>query len=255
MRRLLRALPALLLIAVLLGAWEGYVDTGGVDSLILPPPHEVASSLWNDRGLLWGSFLVTAREVLLGIVLATALGLVLALAIHFFHTVRVAVLPLVVASQAIPIITLAPVLVFWLGFGIFPKLLVVALVSFFPIVITTLDGLASVDPNLLKLMRTFDATRLRTFRQIEFPAAVPGIFTGAKIAAAIAVIGAVFAEWTGSSSGLGYLIEQSIPQLLSARGFAAVVVLSVFAITLFGLLTLAERLAVPWAYQPRGEPS
>jgi NitT/TauT family transport system permease protein/putative hydroxymethylpyrimidine transport system permease protein len=252
-RPILRAIPALLLIATLIGAWELYVDTGGVDSLILPSPHQVASSLWNDRGLLWTNFLVTAREVLLGIVVATVLGLVLAIAIHFFHPVRVSVLPLVIASQAIPIVALAPILVFWLGFGILPKLVVVALVSFFPIVITTLDGLASVDPELIKLMRTFDATRVRTFRQIELPAAVPGMFTGAKIAAAVSVIGAVFAEWVGSSSGLGYLLEQSIPQLLSARGFAAVVVLSLFAITLFGLLTLAERLAVPWAYQPRGE--
>jgi NitT/TauT family transport system permease protein/putative hydroxymethylpyrimidine transport system permease protein len=254
-RRILRALPALLLIAALIGAWELYVDTGGVDSLILPSPHQVASSLWNDRGLLWSSFLVTAREVVLGVLAATMIGLVLAVAIHFFHPIRLAVLPLVVASQAIPIVALAPVLVFWLGFGILPKLVVVALVSFFSIVITTLDGLASVDPELIKLMRTFDATRMRTFRHIELPAAIPGVFTGAKIAAAVGVIGAVFAEWTGSSSGLGYLIEQSIPQLLSARGFAAVVVLSLFAIALFGALTLAERLVVPWAYQPRGEPS
>jgi ABC-type nitrate/sulfonate/bicarbonate transport system permease component len=198
---------------------------------------------------------VTAREVVLGLLVATIIGLALAVAIHFFHPIRLAVLPLVVASQAIPIVALAPVLVFWLGFGILPKLVVVALVSFFSIVITTLDGLASVDPELIKLMRTFDATRMRTFRHIELPAAIPGVFTGAKIAAAVGVIGAVFAEWTGSSSGLGYLIEQSIPQLLSARGFAAVVVLSLFAIALFGALTLAERLAVPWAYQPRGEPS
>lgn len=255
MRRLLRALPAVLLLAALLGVWELYVDTGGVDSLILPSPHEVASSLWNDRGLLWSNFLVTAREVVFGLLVATTVGLVLAIAIHFVHAIRLAVLPLVVASQAIPIVALAPVLVFWLGFGILPKLVVVALVSFFSVVITTLDGLASVDPDLIKLMRTFDATRVRTFRHVELPAAIPGVFTGVKIAAAVGVIGAVFAEWVGSSSGLGYLIEQSIPQLLSARGFAAVVILSVFAIALFGALTLAERLAVPWAYQPRGESS
>jgi NitT/TauT family transport system permease protein/putative hydroxymethylpyrimidine transport system permease protein len=254
-RRILRALPALLLIAALIGAWELYVDTGGVDSLILPSPHQVARSLWNDRGLLWSNFLVTAREVVLGMVIATAIGLVLAIAIHLFHPVRLSMYPVVIASQAVPMVTLAPVLTFWLGFGILPKLIVVALVSFFSIVVTTLDGLASVDPELIKLMHTFDATRARTFRQIELPTAVPGVFTGAKIAVAVSVIGAVFAEQNGSNSGLGYLLFISIPQLLSARAMAAVVILSLFAIALFGLLTLAERLAVPWAYQPRGESS
>jgi ABC-type nitrate/sulfonate/bicarbonate transport system permease component len=145
------------------------------------------------------------------------------------------------------------VLVLWLGFGILPKLVVVAVVSFFSIVVTTLAGLAAVDPDLIKLMRTFDASRGNTFRHVEFPSALPGLFTGAKIAVVVAVIGAVFAEWNGASSGLGFLFEQSIPQLLTARAYAAVVVLSVFAIALFALLTMAERLLLPWAFQPRGD--
>jgi ABC-type nitrate/sulfonate/bicarbonate transport system permease component len=148
-------------------------------------------------------------------------------------------------------VILAPVLVLWLGFGLLPKLVVIALVSFFSIVVTTTAGLAAVDPDLLKLMRTFDASRLRTFWHVELPAALPGVFTGVKIAAAVSVIGAVFAEWMGANSGLGYLILQSLPQLLAARGMAAVVILSVFAIALFSLLALAERLLLPWAYRPR----
>jgi ABC-type nitrate/sulfonate/bicarbonate transport system permease component len=119
--------------------------------------------------------------------------------------------------------------------------------------VTTLGGLAAVDPGLIKLMRTFDASRGSTFRHVEFPSALPGLFTGAKIAVVVAVIGAVFAEQSGASSGLGFLFEQSIPQLLTARAYAAVVVLSVFAIALFALLTMAERLLLPWAFQPRGE--
>jgi ABC-type nitrate/sulfonate/bicarbonate transport system permease component len=152
----------------------------------------------------------------------------------------------------IPIPIFSSLLVLWLGFGILPKLVVVAIVSFFSIVVTTLDGLAGVDPNLLKLMRTFDSSRVRTFRLVELPAALPGVFTGAKIAVAVAVIGAVFAEQSGADSGLGYLFEQSIPQLLTARAYAAVVILSLFAISLFALLTLAQRLALPWAYKPQG---
>jgi putative hydroxymethylpyrimidine transport system permease protein len=251
-RRVRQILPAAVLLAALIGIWELYVDLKGPTfSLILPPPHQVAKALYTDRSLLWSSFLVTAQEVLLGILVATVFGAALAVAIHFSPTLRRATYPLIVASQAVPVAVFAPVLAFWLGFGILPKLVVVAIVSFFSIVVTTTAGLAAVDPDLLKLMRTFDASRLRTFRHVEFPSALPGVFTGAKIAVAVSVIGAVFAEYTGSNSGLGYVILVSEPQLLVARGVAAVVILSLFAIGLFSLLALAERLALPWAYRPR----
>ncbi len=256
MRPFSRVWRPLLLLALLIGAWELYVDLGGADPLILPPPHQVASALYTDRSLLWSNFVVTAEEVLLGIAVAAVAGLVFAVALHLSgRTLRPAVYPLLIASQTIPIPMIAPLLVLWLGFGILPKLVVIALVSFFSIVVTTLAGLASVDPELIKLMRTFDASRLRIFRHVELPAALPGVFTGAKIAVVVAVIGAVFAEQAGSNSGLGYLFEVSIPQLLTARAFAAVAILSVFAIALFALLTVAERLALPWAYEPRGERS
>lgn len=244
---------AVAVLLVLLGLWELYVDLGGADPLILPPPHAVAQSLYDDRGLLWSSFLVTAQEIVLGILVATAAALVLAVVMHFFGWVRRAVYPLLVASQTVPIPMLAPVLVLWLGFGIGPKLVVIALVSFFPIVVTTLAGFAAVDGELIKLMRTFDAGRPRVFWMVEMPSALPGVFTGAKIAVVVAVIGALFAEQAGANAGLGYLFEQSIPQLETARAYAAVVVMSVFAIALFALLTLAERLTVPWAYRPIGD--
>ncbi len=255
MRRLVGGISAALLLLALLGIWELYVDLGGVDPVILPPPHAVAQSLYNDRSLLWSNFLVTAEEVLLGILVAAVAGFLFTVAIHFSITLRRAVYPLLIASVALPIPVLAPTLVFWLGFGILPKLAVIGLVSFFSIVVCTLAGFASVDRDLLKLMRTFDSTRMRTFRFIELPTALPGLFTGAKIAVAVAVIGAVLGEQAGSNSGLGYVLIQSIPQLLSARAMAAVVILSLFAIALFGLLTLAERLLLPWAHRPIGERS
>ncbi len=254
MKRVLQALPAALLLLALIGIWELYVDLkGSTFTLILPPPHQVAKSLYTDRSLLWSSFLVTAQEVLLGILVATAFGAVLSVAIHFSPTLRRATYPLIIASQAVPVVVFAPILAFWLGFGILPKLVVVALVSFFSIVVATTAGLAAVDPDLIKLMRTFDASRLRTFWHVELPSALPSVFTGAKIAVAVSVIGAVFAEYTGSNAGLGYVILISTPQLLAARGVAATVILSLFAIALFGLLALAERLVLPWAYRPRGD--
>jgi NitT/TauT family transport system permease protein/putative hydroxymethylpyrimidine transport system permease protein len=249
-RRLLTSWRAVALLLVLLGIWEVYVDTGGANALILPAPHAIAQSVYDDRSLLWSNFLTTAEEVVLGIVVAAVVALALAIVIHFSPTLRRAIYPLLVGSQAIPIPIIAPLLVLWLGFGIAPKLVVIALVSFFPIVVTTLAGLAAVDPGLIKLMESFDAPRHRTFRHVELPSALPGVLTGAKIAAAVAVIAAVFAELSGSSAGLGYLYQQSEAQLLMPRAYAAVAILCLFAIALFWLLTLAERLVVPWAYKP-----
>jgi NitT/TauT family transport system permease protein/putative hydroxymethylpyrimidine transport system permease protein len=243
---------ALLILLALFGAWELYADLGPVDPLLLPAPHDVAQALYEDRTLLWENFTVTAGEVLLGILVAGAAGFACAIALHLSLALRRSVYPLLVASQAIPIVLVAPLLVAWLGFGIAPKLVIIALVSFFPIVVTTLDALARVDAETIKLLRTLDAPRLRVLRHVELPAALPGLFSGAKVGIVVAVIGAVFAEYAGSSSGLGHLIQQAIPQLFTARAFAAVIILSAFAIVLFGLLTLAERLLVPWAHNPPG---
>jgi putative hydroxymethylpyrimidine transport system permease protein len=245
---------AFLLVAALLGGWELYADLGGVDDFILPAPSQIATALWDDRSLLWSNLLVTAQEVGLGILVALVLGFVLAVALHFSGTLRRGVYPLLVASQAVPIVIIAPLLVVWFGFGIVPKLAIIALVCFFPVVVTTLDALRAVDPDQLKLMRTLDATRWQAFRWAEAPAALPAALSGAKIAVAVAVIGAVFAEYAGSSEGLGHLMLQAIPQLETARAYAAVVLLAAFAVLLFCALALAERRLVPWARRRPGGP-
>lgn len=243
---------AVLIVLALFGAWELYAVLGPVDRLLLPSPDDVAHALYVDRALLWDDFTVTATEVLLGILVAGVAGFGCAIALHLSLALRRSVYPLLVASQTIPIPIVASLLVVWLGFDIAPKLVIIGLVSFFPIAVTTLDALARVDPELMKLMRTLDAPRLAILRHVELPAALPGLFSGAKIGVTVAVIGAVFAEQAGSSSGLGHLVQQAIPQLLTARAYAAVLILSAFAIALFGLLTLAERLIVPWARNPPG---
>ena len=244
---------AALLVLALLGGWELYADLGGIDQFLLPAPSDVAASLWTDRGLLWDNFTVTAGEVLLGIAVSLVAGVLLAVAIHLSRTLRRATYPLLVASQTIPIVIVAPLLVAWLGYDLAPKLAIVGLICFFPVVVTTLDGLAGVDPDLRKLMRTLDASRLQTLRHVEAPAALPALLSGAKIAVTVAVIGAVLAEQAGSSDGLGHLILQSIPQFETARSWAAVVVLAAFAIVLFGALALAERRLVPWAHRSEGD--
>jgi ABC-type nitrate/sulfonate/bicarbonate transport system permease component len=240
-------MSALLLIAVLLGAWELYADVGGVDDFILPAPSQIGQALWDDRSLLASNLAVTAQEVGLGILVALVLGFALAVALHFSRVLRRGAYPLLVASQAVPIVIVAPLLVVWFGFGIVPKLAIIALVCFFPVVVTTLDALAGVDPDQLKLLRTLDASRWQAFRWAEAPAALPAALSGAKIAVAVAVIGAVFAEYAGSSEGLGHLMLQAIPQLETARAYAAVVLLAAFAVLLFSALAFAERRLVPWA--------
>jgi putative hydroxymethylpyrimidine transport system permease protein len=249
-----RILPPVALVVAFLGAWELYVDTGGVNNLVLAAPHQIASALYTDRGLLWSSFLVSAKEIVLGALLAAVLGMTMATAMHFSGLARRAVYPLAIGSQAIPVVVLALPLIVWLGFGLAPKLLMIAVVSFFSIVVTTLAGLDAVDPGLPKLMRTFDASRWRTFRLVELPAALPSVLTGLKLTLVFSVIADVFAEQAGSNSGLGYIIYIAESQLEVPLLFAAALILSVFAMLLFALLTLAERRLLPWAYQPRGDP-
>jgi ABC-type nitrate/sulfonate/bicarbonate transport system permease component len=243
---------AVLLLLVLLGVWEAYAQSSRVENIVLPAPSEIVTALYEDRALLWSNFTVTASEIAFGMLLAVVVGLACAVAIHFSTTLRRALYPLLVGSQTIPIVLVAPLLVAWWGFGLVPKLAIVALVCFFPIVVPTLDALDRVDADLRKLMRTFGASRWQTFRLVEAPAALPGLLTGAKLSVAVAAIGAVFAELSGSDSGLGNLMVKSIPHLETARAFAAVLILSAFAVALFGLLALAERRLVPWARQPRG---
>jgi NitT/TauT family transport system permease protein/putative hydroxymethylpyrimidine transport system permease protein len=249
-------LPPALLAAALLGAWELYVDVGGAEPLVLPAPHAIATALWSNPQLIWQNFATTAKEVALGLALALLCGFAVAVAIHLFPLARRAVYPLAVGSQAVPIPVIGVLLVFWWGFGIFPKLVVITLICFFPIVVTTVDGLAAVDPDQLKLLRTLDASRWQAFRFAELPAALPAALSGARIALAVGVIGAFIAETTtattGPYPGLGREITTDIG-FQTARAYAGTAILFLFAIACFYALALAERKCSPWTSQPRGD--
>src|SRR5438067_2593596 len=243
-RGIVRALPAIGLCALLVGVWELYVDLGGVQEAVLPAPHAVASALWNSGSLVWQNFTVTAEEVVLGLSLALAAGFLLAVALHLSPLLRRAVYPLLVGSQAVPIPVIGVLLVFWWGFGLLPKLVVIALICFFPVVVTTVDGLAAVDPEQPKLLRTLDASRWQAFRFAELPAALPAALSGARIALAVGVIGAFIAETTtpttGAYPGLGRQIITHV-NFQAARAYAGTLVLFAFAIACFYALALAER--------------
>ena len=240
-------LPPVILIAGLISLWElaaqwdWIADALNIQPFLVPAPSDVADSLWTDRSLLADNAWVTVQEVVLGFAIAAVIGFAFALALHLSDLLRRAFYPLLMASQTVPVIAIAPILVVWLGFGLGPKLVIIALVCFFPITVNTLDGLRSVDPELPRMMRTLDADRGQILRRVEVPSALPFLLSGAKIAAVISVIGAVFGEWSGASEGLGHLILVAQSQLQTARVFAAVVVLSALAIAMFGALTLLER--------------
>ena len=192
---------ALLVIWELAARWDLIADALQIKPFLIPAPSDVADSLWTDRSLLAEDAWVTAQEVLLGFALALALGFGFAVVLHLSDTLRRAFYPLLVASQTVPMIAIAPILIVWLGFGLGPKLAIIALVCFFPITVNTLDGLRSVDPELPRMMRTLDAGRGRILSRVEIPSALPYLLSGAKIAAAISVIGAVFGEWAGADRG------------------------------------------------------
>jgi ABC-type nitrate/sulfonate/bicarbonate transport system permease component len=233
--------------------WDLIADALSIEPFLVPAPSDVGDSLWTDRSLLAEDAWVTLREVIAGFALALFAGFGFAVVLHRSDLLRRAFYPLLMGSQTIPVIAIAPILVVWLGYGIGPKLAIIALVCFFPITVNTLDGLRSVDPELPRMMQTLDANRHRILWAVEVPSAMPFLFSGAKIAAVVSVIGAVFGEWSGANSGLGHLILVAQGQVQTARVFAAVVVLSAIAISLFAALTLLER-RVGW-WLPRRRPA
>jgi NitT/TauT family transport system permease protein/putative hydroxymethylpyrimidine transport system permease protein len=244
-------LPTLFL-AILIGAWQLAASSGALadllnlESFVVASPAEIAEALWESRSLLAENAWVTLKEVLIGFGCALIAGVGFAIAMHLSETVRLTFQPLIIASQTIPIVVLAPILVIGFGFGIGPILVIIGLICFFPITVNTLDGLGSVDPEATKMMRTLDASRGQILRRVEMPSALPYFFSGAKIAVAIAVIGAVLGELAAPDSGLGALIFRDMNQLETARAFAAVAILSAMAISLYAILALAERRIVTW---------
>jgi len=241
-----------LVFLLILGIWEAVSRGGLVAVYILPAPDQVITELYRDwSSVLRSATLVTLEEMFIGFLIAVAVGLGIAVVLHFSAIIRRALYPLLIASQAIPIVVLAPILAIIIGYSISSKLVVVALVCFFPIAINTLDGLRGVDSDYVRMMRTLHGTKWLTFRRIELPSALPSFFSGMRVAAAFAPVGAVFGEFAGSNNGLGYVMLQAGPELQTARVLAAVLLLTVMAVLLVLAVTLCERLIAPWAREQR----
>jgi ABC-type nitrate/sulfonate/bicarbonate transport system permease component len=249
--RLTRVVVPLAFAVVVLAGWQLYASTGSVAESSLPEPTKVAGAWWHIRSLLLSNGWTTLQEVLLGFLAGAVVGIFFAVLVGTSRIVSLALYPWLVVSQTVPIVAVAPIIVIWTGFDIRPKVIVVALVTFFPVTVNMTDGLRSVEPELLSLLRTLGAGRWKRFRSAQLPASLPFLFSGLKVAAVFCTVGAVFAEWVGSSSGLGYLILTYNQQAATANMFATIVTLSFIGLTMFALVCAVERLALPWYHEAR----
>lgn len=240
-------------IALFLVAWELVVDGFKVPEYLMPPPSGVVAALGEEWRYLAVHTLVTLSEILAGFALAVAVGVPLAMLIVYSPLFERAVYPILVASQSIPKIAIAPLLIFWAGLGLFPKVLVAFLIAFFPIVIDTVVGLRSVEPEMLHLARSMGAPGVKVFLKIRLPNALPNIFAGFKVAVTLAVVGAIVGEFIQADRGLGYVLLQASAMLNTKLSFAAILILAAIGVVLFAAVDVLEKLLIPWHASRRSE--
>ena len=245
-RNFLRLFYPLAGIVIILVAWHLYVVLLRVPLVVLPGPLEVGASLADNSKILLEESWVTALECVYGFALALVIGIPIAVVMTYSRVANQMFYPLLVASQSIPKVAVAPILLVWFGTGIESKLAMAFVIAFFPIVVDTATGLRSTSPDLLELARSLQCSRFQTFFKIQIPSALPSIFSGAKIAVTLAVIGAVIGEFIGSNEGLGNLLLTANSQLNTPLAWASLVVLSVLGMILYGAVVLAEKILMPW---------
>lgn len=242
-----RLLYPLIGFAVIIVLWQGYVDVAHVSKIVLPSPMDILHASWQRSDLLVRETVPTMLESLYGFALAIVIGIPLAVCVVSSRVLNLTMYPILIATQSVPKVAVAPIILVWFGLGMQSKLAIAFLVAFFPIVVDTATGLQATPPGLLELARSLRASRWQTFWKVQFPAAMPFIFSGAKVAVTLAVIGAVIGEFVGSINGLGNLLLSANSQLDGPLAWAALVWLSALGIALFLGVVLAERLLMPWA--------
>ncbi len=248
------ALPPLLLILFLVLVWQLVAEQGGLSAFILPSLTGVAQAAWDTLSMLLPAIVSTLVATMIGLAIATLLGIAIAAAIDLSAIARRALYPILVASQTVQILAIAPLLIIWFGFGMAPTVFIVVLICFFPLALNTADGLASADPELVDLLRAMNAKRGQIWRMVRLPSAMPAFFTGLRIAVTYSVVGATIGEWVGGSGGMGLYMLRSKNALATDQVFVAIVVTSIISIGLFVLVYLIERRALLWYHtQARGE--
>lgn len=245
---LARYAPPTALVLVALALWQIATVVWQVQPWLLPAPSAIARAGWEARAILAPHIWQTAQETLWGFALALAVGLTLGVVIDRWTLARDALYPILVVSQTVPTIAIAPLLVIWFGYGIWPKIIVVGLICFFPIVVSTADGLRAADPEMVALLRTMGASRRAQFAKVRLPAALPAVFSGIKIAITYSVVGAILGEWVGASRGLGVFMLRATNSFRTDWVFASIAITAVLSIALFALVAAIERLSLPWYY-------
>ena len=238
--------PSVALVLVAIAIWEFYVRWQNVSPSVLPSPSDITQSSWEDRDNLWTALWVTFQETILGLGIAIVAAIVLAVAMDFIPWVRRGIYPILVSSQTIPIVAIAPLVIIWFGFGLMPKVLVVAFYTFFPIVVGLAQGLASTDPDAMNLLRSMRANRWQIFMRARLPSSMPHFFTGVRITVTYAVVAAVFAEYVGSFEGLGIYMQQMRNAFRTDLVFGAVLMTMLLTLLLFLIVVIIERLVMPW---------
>jgi NitT/TauT family transport system permease protein len=251
-RALQRAIYPLIGVAIILVAWQAYTRVFGISRIVLPSPSDIILASIGRYDLLIRETWPTFLESVYGFGLAVVIGIPLAVCVANSRMLNLTLYPILVATQSVPKVAIAPIILVWFGLGIESKLAIAFLVAFFPIVVDTATGLQSTPSGLLELARSLRASPVQVFAKVQFPAALPFIFSGAKVAVTLAVIGAVIGEFVGSVGGLGNLLLTANSQLDSALAWAALVWLSILGILLFAAVALAQRLLMPWANAGHG---
>jgi ABC-type nitrate/sulfonate/bicarbonate transport system permease component len=238
--------PALLLVAALLVAWQWFVVALGIRPQVLPSPARVVEQGWVFREQLWANTVPTLQVTAVGFAVSLAVSWALAVAVDFSPWLRRALTPLLVGSQTLPIVAIAPLLIIWFGFGLLPKIVVIALVTFFPVTVGLIEGFAATDRQATNLLRSMGASRWQQFRYVRLPGALPSFFTALRIGITYAVTGAIFAEYVGATAGLGIFMNLQKNSFRTDLVLAAVAVTALLSVTLFGLTYLVQRLVIPW---------
>ncbi len=245
-RAIVRAWPAAVGLVATLVIWQLVINLGRMDPTVLPSPGRVVAQGWHNRAMLWDNTLPTLEETVIGMLCALATSVVLATVIDFSAIFRRAVYPLLVISQSVPVIVVAPLFVIWFGFGLLPKILVIVLVTFFPTTVALLEGFAAADQDASRLLTSMGASRVQQFVKLRVPTALPFFFTGLRVAVSFAVLAAIFGEWVGAYSGLGIFMQLQKNSLRTDLVFAAIFVTAAMSICLYGLTFAIQRVVMPW---------
>lgn len=233
-------------VIVLVIVWWLVTAMKWVQPYIIPSPGDTWAAFTDNAAYLAQNTWVTTYETLIGFAIAVVVGVFVAVIMVYSQGLEKTLYPIILFAQVIPKIAIAPLFIVWLGFGAAPKILVAVLMAFFPVVISGLAGLRSVDPEILQLTSTMGASRLRTFLKVRLPAALPELLSGLKVAATLAVTGAVVGEFVGANEGLGYVILQANGNLDTAMLFAALIIMSLLGVLLFAVIQVAEKFLIPW---------